>query len=39
VPEPNEARERLPEMRRTYDFTDGLLEADLAPTWLEQFER
>jgi pyridoxamine 5'-phosphate oxidase len=26
-------------MRRTYDFTDGLVEDDLAPTWLEQFER
>lgn len=39
MPEPHEARERLPEMRRTYDFTDGLVEDDLAPTWLEQFER
>lgn len=26
-------------MRRSYDFTDGLREEDLAPTWLEQFER
>jgi pyridoxamine 5'-phosphate oxidase len=39
VPDPRQARERLPEMRRTYDFTDGLVEDDLAPTWLEQFER
>jgi len=39
VPDPHEARERLPDMRRTYDFTDGLVEDDLAPTWLEQFER
>jgi pyridoxamine 5'-phosphate oxidase len=26
-------------MRRNYDFTDGLREEDLAPTWLGQFER
>jgi pyridoxamine 5'-phosphate oxidase len=26
-------------MRRTYDPADGLSEDDLAPTWLEQFER
>jgi pyridoxamine 5'-phosphate oxidase len=26
-------------MRRSYDFTDGLTEDDLAGTWLEQFER
>src|SRR4051812_46518143 len=26
-------------MRRPYEQTDGLNEADLAPTWLEQFER
>jgi pyridoxamine 5'-phosphate oxidase len=26
-------------MRRTYDFTGGLVEEDLAATWLEQFER
>jgi pyridoxamine 5'-phosphate oxidase len=39
VPDQGHARELLPEMRRSYDFTDGLLEEDLAPTWLEQFER
>src|SRR3954465_15872536 len=34
------ARELLPEMRRSYDFgNEGLNEADLASTWLEQFER
>ena len=33
------ASDRLPEMRRAYDPTDGLSEDDLAPTWLEQFER
>lgn len=29
----------LPEMRRPYEPTDGLREEELAPTWLEQFER
>jgi pyridoxamine 5'-phosphate oxidase len=38
VPETH-ASARLPEMRRTYDPADGLGEDDLAPTWLEQFER
>jgi pyridoxamine 5'-phosphate oxidase len=38
VPETH-ATDRLPEMRRAYDPTDGLSEDDLAPTWLEQFER
>jgi pyridoxamine 5'-phosphate oxidase len=34
------ASELLPEMRRSYDQpNDGLNEADLAPTWLAQFER
>jgi pyridoxamine 5'-phosphate oxidase len=33
------ASDRLPEMRRPYDPADGLSEDDLAPTWLEQFER
>jgi pyridoxamine 5'-phosphate oxidase len=33
------ASDRLPEMRRPYDPADGLSEEDLAPTWLEQFER
>ena len=33
------ASELLPEMRRPYDSSDGLDEADLAPTWIEQFER
>jgi pyridoxamine 5'-phosphate oxidase len=37
VPETH-ASDRLPEMRRTYDQTDGLSEDELAPTWLEQFE-
>ena len=32
------ASDRLPEMRRSYDETDGLTEDELAPTWLEQFE-
>jgi pyridoxamine 5'-phosphate oxidase len=38
VPE-RHASERLPEMRRPYEQTDGLKGGDLAPTWLEQFER
>jgi pyridoxamine 5'-phosphate oxidase len=38
VPETH-ASDRLPEMRRSYDPTDGLSEEDLAATWLEQFER
>jgi pyridoxamine 5'-phosphate oxidase len=33
------ASELLPQMRRPYDPADGLGEDDLAPTWLEQFER
>ena len=33
------ASDRLPEMRRSYDPAAGLSEQDLAPTWLEQFER
>jgi pyridoxamine 5'-phosphate oxidase len=33
------ASDRLPEMRRAYEQTGGLTEEDLAPTWLEQFER
>ena len=38
MPEPH-ASELLPEMRRPYEPDDGLSEEDLAPTWLEQFER
>jgi pyridoxamine 5'-phosphate oxidase len=38
VPETH-ASDRLPEMRRPYEPTDGLGESDLADTWLEQFER
>ena len=33
------ASELLPEMRRPYDAEGGLMEDDLAPTWIEQFER
>ena len=33
------ASELLPEMRRPYDADGGLMEDDLAPTWIEQFER
>jgi pyridoxamine 5'-phosphate oxidase len=33
------ATEILPEMRRSYVNDEGLNEDDLAPTWLEQFER
>jgi pyridoxamine 5'-phosphate oxidase len=33
------ASDLLPEMRRSYVNDDGLSEDDLAPTWLEQFER
>jgi pyridoxamine 5'-phosphate oxidase len=38
VPE-HHASELLPEMRRPYDADGGLMEGDLAPTWIEQFER
>ena len=38
MPEPH-ASELLPEMRRPYEPDEGLSEDDLAPTWLEQFER
>jgi pyridoxamine 5'-phosphate oxidase len=38
VPETH-ASDRLPEMRRPYQHDEGLNETDLAPTWLEQFER
>ena len=33
------ARDLLPELRRSYEPADGLREDELAPTWLEQFER
>ena len=33
------ARELLAAMRRPYDAAPGLSKEDLAPTWLEQFER
>ena len=33
------ATDILPEMRRSYVNDEGLNESDLAPTWLEQFER
>ena len=33
------ASELLPEMRRQYEPAPGLSEEDLAPTWIEQFER
>jgi pyridoxamine 5'-phosphate oxidase len=33
------ASELLPHLRRQYEAADGLREDELAPTWLEQFER